>query len=251
MRTFITLLGREVKSFLYSPIAYVVLFFFLIATGFNFYSGVSFLNQGPSEVTVVEAAFNTVLFWFPFVLIFPLITMRTYADEFRMGTIETLATAPISDSQIVLSKFLGAFIFYILLWAPSFLYFTAFEQITGKAAAVAAGAYGGSYLLLLLLGAFYVALGCLASALTNEQINAAVMTFVAIFGFFVTGLLGFILNSPSQAVRDLISYFSAVEHMADFSRGLIDSRPLVWYLSMTSFILFLNLQVFQYRKWKA
>jgi ABC-2 type transport system permease protein len=251
MRTFITLLGREVKSFLYSPIAYVVLFFFLIATGFNFYSGVSFLNQGPSEVTVVEAAFNTVLFWFPFVLIFPLITMRTYADEFRMGTIETLATAPISDSQIVLSKFLGAFIFYILLWAPSFLYFTAFEQITGKAAAVAAGAYGGSYLLLLLLGAFYVALGCLASALTNEQINAAVMTFVAIFGFFVTGLLGFILNSPSQAVRDLISYFSAVEHMADFSRGLIDSRPLVWYISMTSFILFLNLQVFQYRKWKA
>ena len=251
MRTFITLLGREVKSFLYSPIAYVVLFFFLIATGFNFYSGVSFLNQGPSEVTVVEAAFNTVLFWFPFVLIFPLITMRTYADEFRMGTIETLATAPISDSQIVLSKFLGAFIFYILLWAPSFLYFTAFEQITGKAAAVAAGAYGGSYLLLLLIGAFYVALGCLASALTNEQINAAVMTFVAIFGFFVTGLLGFILNSPSQAVRDLISYFSAVEHMADFSRGLIDSRPLVWYISMTCFVLFLNLQVFQYRKWKA
>ena len=239
------------KSFLYSPIAYVVLFFFLIATGFNFYSGVSFLNQGPSEVTVVEAAFNTVLFWFPFVLIFPLITMRTYADEFRMGTIETLATAPISDSQIVLSKFLGAFIFYILLWAPSFLYFTAFEQITGKAAAVAAGAYGGSYLLLLLLGAFYVALGCLASALTNEQINAAVMTFVAIFGFFVTGLLGFILNSPSQAVRDLISYFSAVEHMADFSRGIIDSRPLVWYISMTCFVLFLNLQVFQYRKWKA
>jgi len=251
MRTFITLLGREVKSFLYSPIAYVVLFFFLIATGFNFYSGVSFLNQGPSEVTVVEAAFNTVLFWFPFVLIFPLITMRTYADEFRMGTIETLATAPISDSQIVLSKFLGAFIFYILLWAPSFLYFTAFEQITGKAAAVAACAYGGSYLLLLLLCAFYVALGCLASALTNEQINAAVMTFVAIFGFFVTGLLGFILNSPSQAVRDLISYFSAVEHMADFSRGIIDSRPLVWYISMTCFVLFLNLQVFQYRKWKA
>jgi len=251
MRTFLTLLGREVKSFFYSPIAYVVLFFFLIATGFNFYSGVSFLNQSPSEVTVVEAAFNTVLFWFPFVLIFPLITMRTYADEFRMGTIETLATAPVSDWQIVLAKFLGALLFYILIWAPSFLYFVAFQTITGKQAALAAGAFGGSYLLLLLIGAFYVALGCLASALTNEQINAAVMTFVAIFGFFVTGLLGFIMNSPSQAIRDVISYFSAVEHMADFSRGLIDSRPIVWYTSMTVFVLFLNLQVFQYRKWKA
>jgi ABC-2 type transport system permease protein len=96
-----------------------------------------------------------------------------------------------------------------------------------------------------------VALGCLASALTNEQINAAVMTFVAIFGFFVTGLLGFILNSPSQAVRDVISYFSAVEHMSDFSKGMVDSRPIIWYVSMTVLVLFLNLQVFQYRKWKA
>ena len=251
MRTLFTLLGREVKSFFYSPIAYVVMFFFLIASGFNFYSGVSFLNQSASEVTVVEAAFNTVLFWFPFVLIFPLITMRTYSDEFRMGTIETLTTAPVADWQVVLSKFLGALVFYVILWLPSLLYFFSFTQITGKQAALAAGAFGGSYLLLLLIGAFYVALGCLASALTNEQINAAVMTFVAIFGFFVTGLLGFILNSPSQAVRDVISYFSAVEHMTDFSKGMVDSRPIVWYVSMTVLILFINLQVFQYRKWKA
>jgi ABC-2 type transport system permease protein len=251
MRTFFTLLDREVKSFFYSPIAYVVMFFFLIATGFNFFSGVSFLNQSPTEVTVVEAAFNTVLFWFPFVLIFPLITMRTYADEFRMGTIETLSTAPVADWQIVLSKFFGSMVFYVLLWAPSFLYFEAFQLITGKNAALAAGAYAGSYLLLLLLGGFYVSLGCLASALTNEQINAAVMTFVAIFGAFVTGLLGFILNSPSQATRDVISYFSAVEHMTDFSKGVIDSRPIVWYLSMTVLVLFLTHQVFQYRKWKA
>ena len=245
MYTFLTLLDREVKSFLYSPIAYVVMFFFLIATGFNFFSGVSFLNQSPTEVTVVEAAFNTVLFWFPFVLIFPLITMRTYADEFRMGTIETLSTAPVGDWDIVLSKFVGAMVFYILLWAPSFLYFESFHLITGK------NAYGGSYLLLLLIGGFYVSLGCLASALNNEQINAAVMTFVAIFGAFVTGLLGFILNSPSQATREFISYFSAVEHMTDFSKGVIDSRPIVWYLSMTALVLFLTHQVFQYRKWKA
>ena len=251
MRTFLTLMDREVKSFFHSPIAYVVMFFFLIASGFNFFSGLSLLNQSPSEVTVVEAAFNTVLFWFPFVLIFPLITMRTYCDEFRMGTIETLSTAPVGDWAIVLSKFSGALVFYILLWAPSFLYFEAFRWITGKEAALAAGAYGGSYLLLLLIGSFYISLGCLASALTSEQINAAVMTFVAIFGAFVTGLLGFILNSSNPATRDIISYFSAVEHMTDFSKGILDSRPIVWYLSMTGFTLFLTHQVFQYRKWKA
>lgn len=251
MKTFLTLLGREIKSYFYSPIAYVVLFFFLIATGFNFYSGVSFLNQSPSEVTVVEAAFNTVLFWFPFILLFPLITMRTYSDEFRMGTIESLTTAPVTDWQIVLAKFFGALTFYCILWAPSFLYFTAFQWITGKEAAMAAGAYGGSYLLLLLIGMFYTAIGCLASSLTTEQINAAVMTFVAIFLAFVTGLLGFIMNITDPAVRSLISYFSAVEHMSDFSRGIIDSRPIIWYLSMTVLVLILNFQVFQYRKWKA
>jgi ABC-2 type transport system permease protein len=87
MRTFLTLFSRELKSFFYSPIAYVVIFFFLIATGFNFYSGISLLSQIEADATVVEVSFNTVLFWFPLILIFPLITMRTFADEFRMGTI--------------------------------------------------------------------------------------------------------------------------------------------------------------------
>lgn len=251
MKTFLTLLGREVKSYFYSPIAYVVMFFFLIATGFNFYTGVSFLNQGPTEVTVVEAAFNTVLFWFPFLLLFPLITMRTYADEFRMGTFETMTTAPVSDWQVVLSKFCGALFFYLILWAPSFTYFLAFQMITGKEAAMAAGAYWGSYLMLALIGMFYISIGCLTSALTTEQINAAVMCFVAIFIAFVAGLLGFIMNLTEPFFRDLISYFSAVEHMADFSRGIIDSRPIIWYVSMTALILVINFQIFQYRKWKS
>jgi ABC-2 type transport system permease protein len=251
MRIFLTLLDRELKSFFYSPIAYVVLFFFLIATGFNFSVSISFLNQNPSEVTVVESAFNAVLFWFPFVLVFPLITMRTYSDEFRMGTIETLSTAPVGDWQVVLSKYAGALFFYILLWAPSFLYFQAFEWITGRTAALATGAYWGSYLLLLLIGGFYISLGCLASALTNEQINAAVMAFVAIFGSFTTGILGFVFNSPNPAVRELFSYFSALEHMADFSKGMVDSRPIVLYLSLTALVLFITHQVFQYRKWRA
>ena len=251
MRTFLTLLGRELKSYFYSPIAYVVIFFFLIATGFNFYSGVMFLNRSEAEVTVVEAAFNTVLFWFPFILIFPLITMRTYADEFRMGTFETVTTAPVQDWQVVLAKFFGAFVFYCILWAPSFSYFIAFQAITGKQAARAAGAYGGSYLLLALVGMFYISIGCLASALTTQQINAAVMTFVAIFGVFIGGLVTFIFNVTNPLLRDIISYVSAIEHMADFSRGLIDSRPIVWYLTMTALVLFVNFQVFQYRKWKA
>ncbi|MDB6152837.1 MAG: nosY [Chthoniobacteraceae bacterium] len=251
MRTFLTLLGRELKSYFYSPIAYVVIFFFLIATGFNFYAGVMFLNRSDAEITVVEASFNTVLFWFPFILIFPLITMRTYADEFRMGTFEMVTTAPVQDWQVVLAKFTGAFGFYCMLWAPSFSYFVAFQLISGKEAAMAAGAYGGSYLLLALLGMFYCSIGCLASSLSTEQVNAAVMTFACIFAVFLGGLVTFIFNVTNPALRDLISYVSAIEHMADFTRGIIDSRPIIWYLSMTALVLFVNFQVFQYRKWKA
>ncbi|MEY5016645.1 MAG: hypothetical protein RIS92_3003 [Verrucomicrobiota bacterium] len=251
MRTFLTLFSRELKSFFYSPIAYVVIFFFLIATGFNFYSGISLLSQIEADATVVEVSFNTVLFWFPLILIFPLITMRTFADEFRMGTIETLTTAPVTDWQVVLSKYAGALTFYILLWAPSLLYFLAFKFIVDKPTATASGALFGGYLMLLLIGMFYTAVGCLASALTSQQINAAVMAFVAVFGFFVLGLLSFVINDLSPATRSIISHVSAIEHMAEFSKGLIDTRAVVWYLSMTVLVLFVNFQVFQFRKWKA
>ena len=251
MKTFLTLLGREIKSFFYSPIAYVVLFYFLLLTGFNFYSGASSLNRGPTDVTVVEAFFNTVIFWFPFVLIFPLITMRTYSEEFRMGTFETLTTAPVTDWQVVLAKFFGVLFFYVILWAPSFSYFAIFQLITKHQAANASGAYYGSYLLLLLIGMFYISIGCLASALTKDQINAAVISFSAITLCFFAGLFTWIANITNPTATELNSYISAVIHMGDFSKGMIDTRPIVWYLSLTVLMLVLNFQVFQYRKWKS
>jgi ABC-2 type transport system permease protein len=251
MKTFSTLLGREVKSFFYSPIAYVVLFFVLILTGWNFYAGISMLNRGPNEVTVVEAFFNTVIFWISFLLVFPLITMRTFSDEFRMGTIEPLMTAPVSEWQVVLAKFFGVLIFYVTLWAPSFTYFAAFQMITKQEAAIAPGAYYGSYVLLLVMGMFNISIGCFASALTKEQINAAIISFSAITLCFFAGLLSIIANITDPRMKDINSYISAVEHMGDFSKGMIDSRPIIWYLSMTVLMLIATFQVFQYRKWKA
>lgn len=249
--TFFTQLGREVKSYFYSPIAYVVMFYLLVVAGFNFYIGVEFLNRGPNEVTVVEMAFNTVPFWWAYVLIFPLITMRTYSEEYRMGTFETLTTAPVQDWMVVLSKFLGAFIFYCILWAPTFLHFAIFQEITGKLAANAVGAYWGSYLLLALMGAFFTSIGCLASALTKDQINAAVISFSFITIWFFVGLLPEILSISEPSIREIFTYIASLQHMGDFSRGLIDSRRIVWYLSMTILVLVFTLQIFQYRKWKS
>jgi len=251
MKTFLTLLGREVKSFLYSPIAYVVLFYFLFLSGFNFYSQISIMNGYPTEVTVVEAFFMPALFWFPFVLSFPLITMRVYSEEFRMGTFETLTTAPVKDWQVVLSKFFGVFVFYVILWTPTLCSFAAFQYITGKTAANAAGAYWGTYLLLLLMGGFFISVGCLASALTKDQINAATISFTTITLLLFVGFMPDIMNITAPAIKDIFSYVSSIQHMQDFSKGIIDSRPIVWYLSMTVLMSYLTLQVFQYRKWKA
>jgi ABC-2 type transport system permease protein len=250
MRKFYTLLVREVCSYFYSPIAYIVLVFFLLVSGVDFYFQISYMNQRPLTYSVQEAFFNSVFFWFAFVLIFPLITMRLFAEEFKLGTIEPLMTAPVHDWQVVLAKFFGAFVFYIVLWLPTLLYFAIFQAITHQPAATSAGAYWGSYIMLLLLGMFYVSVGCLASVLTKNQIIAAVISFCAITLLFFLGLIQFILLDVNGATADLIAYFSAIQHMGTFSRGIIDTRPIALYLSMTIVTLALTYQAFQSRKWR-
>src|SRR5205823_10100455 len=134
-------LSREVRSYFYSPIAYMVLVFFLVVSGVDFYFQVSFMNQRPVSYSVQEAFFNSVFFWFAFVLIFPLITMRLFAEEFKLGTIEPLMTAPVGDLQVVLAKFFGALVFYIAFWVPTLLFFAIFKYMTLEPSAISYGAF--------------------------------------------------------------------------------------------------------------
>jgi gliding motility-associated transport system permease protein len=241
---------REIRSYFYSPIAYIVLVFFLLVSGVDFYFQLSFMNQRAVGYSVQEAFFNSVFFWFAFVLIFPLITMRLFAEEFKLGTIEPLMTAPVRDWQVILSKFFGALVFYIVLWLPTLAYFAIFGAVTHKPAASSPGAYAGSYLMLLLLGMFYLSVGCFASVLTKNQIIAAIISFCTITLFFFMGLVQYILLDVSAATRELLGYFSALEQMGTLSRGIIDTRPIVLYLSMTALMLTLTFQAFQSRKWR-
>ena len=251
MRKFYTLLAREVRGYFHSPIAYVVLVFFLIISGINFAGFVvPYMNQRAMEVSAEFLFFNWFLFWLPFVLIFPLITMRLFAEEFRQGTIEPLMTAPVRDLQVVLAKFLGAFVFYIVLWIPTLLFWVILQRITQQGAPASAGQFWGPYLMLLLLGMFYISIGCFTSVLTTNQIIAAVISFVAITALFLIGLIQAVLLNVSSEMRDALGYFSAIEHMGNFSRGIIDTRPIVFYLSMTAFMLVLTYQAFQSRKWR-
>ena len=250
MRKFFTLLSREIRSYFYSPIAYIVLVFFLLVSGVDFYFQISFMNQRAIPYSVQEAFFNSVFFWFAFVLIFPLITMRLFAEEFKLGTIEPLMTAPVRDWQVVLAKYFGALIFYIILWIPTVFYFVVFQAITHQPAASSTGAYFGGYLMLLLLGMFYLSIGCFASVLTRNQIVAAIISFATITLLFFLGLVSFILLEVSSDTRQLLGYFSAIEQMGTLSRGEIDTRPMVLYLSLTIVMLAFTYQAFQSRKWR-
>src|SRR5512132_596034 len=118
MRKFWTLLTREVRSYFYSPIAYIVMIFFLIISGLDFYFQVSFMNPRQVPYTIQEAFFNSVFFWFAVVLIVLLVTMRLFAAEFKIGTIEPLTAARVRDWQVVLSKLVGALVFSLMLWIP-------------------------------------------------------------------------------------------------------------------------------------
>ncbi|MBA3650996.1 MAG: ABC transporter permease [Chthoniobacterales bacterium] len=250
MRKFYTLLTREIRSYFYSPIAYIVLVFFLLVSGVDFYFQVSFMNGRAVPYSVQEAFFNSVFFWFAFVLIFPLITMRLFAEEFKLGTIEPLMTAPVRDWQVLLAKYFGALFFYIVLWLPTLLYFFIFQTLTHQPAAGSTGAYLGGYLMLLLLGMFYLSIGCFASVLTRNQIVAAIISFATITLLFFLGLVSFILLDISSETRQLLGYFSAIEQMGTLSRGEIDTRPMVLYLSMTIVMLVFTYQAFQSRKWR-
>jgi ABC-2 type transport system permease protein len=159
-------------------------------------------------------------------------------------------TAPVRDWQVVLSKFFGALVFYVILWLPTLLYFVLFQAIAHQPAANSSGAYLGAYLMLFLLGMFYLSIGCFASALTRNQIVAAIISFCTITLLFFLGLVSFVLLDVSSSTRQLLGYFSAIEQMGTLSRGEIDTRPMVLYVSMTIVMLALTHQVFQSRKWR-
>ncbi len=250
MKKFWILWCREIALYFRSPAAYVILFFFVLLTGVNFYLMVNAMNRGPGSTTLVEAFFNNVFFWFGFILPFPLITMRLFAEEFKLGTIEPLMTAPVRDFQVVAAKYLSALFFYVVLWAPSALYFAIFQWLTRVDAANAAGSWLGAYSMLLLIGMFYIAIGCLTSVLTKNQVVAAIMAFAVISVMFYIGLFNVLFANLSPHVRDLTTYVSAITHMAEYSQGLIDSRPIVFYLSMTGLTLYITFQIFQSRKWR-
>lgn len=248
MNGFVTLWRKELTGYFLSPIAYIVGIFFLVVMGSIFTLLVSVLAEGPAGVTVMNLLFGSPFFWMTMLVIIPVLTMRVFAEEKRSGTMETLLTAPISDAAVVLAKYVGALSFYIAMWMPTAVYVLVLRQFSAAMAPIDLGPMAGGYLGALLVGMFYLSIGVLCSALTTNQIVAAIISFAAMLLIFLTGLLDFVAGG--ETVQALSAYLSSYSHMLDFSRGSIDSRPIVFYLTGTSLMLFATIKVVESRRWK-
>ena len=236
MRGVLATMERELRSYFLSPLGWVV------ATGFLFFNGLAFqtildyLNnpQAPASMTPLDFFFGgTLFFWLAMLFVGPVLTMRLLSEERRSGTLEMLLTAPITEGQVVIGKYLGAFLFFVFLWLPTLIYVA---LLAGKLP-LDWGPIGASYLGTLGIGAMFLAIGLFTSAVTRNQVVAAVFSFALTFLAFLPAFLEFLVNDPKM--RDALGYLNLYQHMDDFSKGIVDSRRLVYYLSVTAFFLFL------------
>ena len=250
MAAYLTLTRRELSAFFLALRGYTVIAMAAFLMGLSFVSLVSKLQGEPTPMPITEIFYNTNYFWFIILFSAPVITMRLFALEKYSGTFETLMTTPISDAQVVLAKFTAALFFYLVLWLPLLACVLILRYVSQDPTLIDPGTLGSTFLGIFLLGALYMSMGCFASALTSSQIVAAMVSFSLGIGLFI---LGFIVDQfPMRKTwsSDTLSYMSMHVHMSDFARGVIDTRYIVFYLSLTAFFLFLTYRVVESRRWK-
>jgi ABC-2 type transport system permease protein len=238
---------RDLYSTFVTPVAWALIVVFLFLQGLNFYLlVVHFTNQ--VEISVdrgpVQWFFGeTVLFYLPLLMLPPALTMRSFAEERRAGTIETLLTAPVSTPAVVLAKWCSAYVTYLIAWAPTFLYMV----VLRRAGEIDWRVVGASYLGVALLGAALLAIGVLMSAMTRSQFVALLLSFAVVLGLFIIGIGEFVFDSGPA--HDICQYVSIWTHMSDFSKGLIDSRRVIFDLSLTAVPLFITVRAVDAWRW--
>ena len=250
MRRWLIIYLKELRSFFQSPLAFIVMALFTFLNGWLFIGVVNAMRIKAMPYSLVHNLFNSGWFWMGFLILFPLITMRLFAEEKKMGTFEGLMTAPVRTLEVLLGKYLSAFTVYLTMLIPLFLFFSVFKMITEQESAYHGGAIWGSALALIVIGAFNIAIGTLASALTSNQLIAAMLTFVGVMLHYFFGFIGSFAGLPDSRWASTLGYFSTVEHMRVMSDGLIDTRPILYYTSFSILILAIAYHVVESRKWR-
>ena len=250
MQAFATLIRRELGGFFVSLTGYVIIASVLLLVGFSLTDMLVKLSGDPTDTPITELFYSTVYFWLILLITAPVITMRTFALEKYSGTFETLMTTPVSDLEVVLAKFLGAMVFYLMTWLSLLACILVVRYYTNEPSLFEPRAMASTMFGILLIGCLYMSLGCFGSALTRSQIMAAMNSLALGLTLFLLSLRTLIPAPPTDWTGKAFAYISMIDHMEDFSRGFVDTRHVVFYLSLTVFFLFLTLKVVESRRWK-
>lgn len=226
MSNMLPILKKELRSYFLSPAAYIVVTVFLLICGWFFSTSLFVVNQ---------ASMRNVFTIIPFVFTFfvPAITMRLLSEEKKTGTFELLVTMPVSDLEVILGKYLAALVLLAVAVGLTFTYALTLAALGNTDTGETASGYLG----LVLLGAGYLAIGILASSLTENQIVAFIISFLVIF---VLSLIDKVLLFFPAALASIFEYLSAEYHFNNIARGVIDTRDLIYYASLVMLGLFFS-----------
>jgi ABC-2 type transport system permease protein len=258
-RTF-AIFRRELMSYFNSPVAFTILAAFVFMVGFNFDGLIAFFIRTQLMIAqaaqsgrtlpppnlnehVVRGLFGFISIFVPLLLV-PVLTMRTFAEEKRSGTMELLLTAPITDAQIVMGKFLAAVSFYVVMLACSLVH-VLFLYIYGNPDT---GPILSGYLGLFLLGMAFIALGMFISSLTENQLVAAVVRNTVGTMFVIIGNASEVVG---ETVGSVFAYISMATHFQDFQKGVVDSRDVVYFVSFAAFFVFLTIRSVESLRWRG
>jgi ABC-2 type transport system permease protein len=243
MRHFFTILGHEIRMLLVSPSTYVATVLFLAFMGAIFAGMLDTYSGEPQDVSPAESFFQ--FFFVPVLCMVPLLTMKSISEERRHGTLETLLTTPVSTTEVILGKYGAAYFFYILLWGCTGGFFYILYRFAHDARFLDPGPLIGGYLFIGVSGLLFIALGVFASALSRNQAVAGILTFVllcaVIIGpWFLVGTTALNLEGFA-ALRQTVEYMQVFTHLDDFTRGVVDTRQLLFYLSGTVLALIFSI----------
>ena len=256
MSNIAALAWKELRSYFSSPIAYIVIGMFAVLYGYFYVAILSFFvrqsmqlsqfDMGAATVNVNQQVIRPLVQNVTVMMLFlgPMITMRTYSEEKRSGTIELLLTSPLTDFQIIMGKFLGAmglWVMMLLVTMPHIAVLFFFGTPEWKPIVT-------GYLGLLLLGACFLSLGLFISSLTSNQIVAGISTFAVFLFLWVITWIGSVTGPTGQK---LTTYLSINDHLDDFSKGVIDTTHLIYYLSFITFSLFLTAKSVDSERWRG
>lgn len=235
MKNLLTIFRKELISYFNSPVAYIVIVVFLIITGWFFTSSLFITG-----VVTMRNVFDIIPFIFLFFV--PAISMRTFAEEKKSGTIELLLTKPITDTDIVVGKFLAA----LALTGIALLFTLIYVISLSFLGSIDLGSIIGSYIGLLLMSGIYISIGIFASSLTENQVIAFIISFLIVFGLF---MLNKVLIFLPTSLASILEYISIDYHFGNIARGILDTRNIIYYLSGIFIFILLTRFSLESRKW--